>query len=127
MPTPVQSIDISPFFTGDPAARRAVAAQIGRACEEIGFLTITGHGVAPDLIEEMAAISRRFFDLPVDEKMRAPVNTAGALDLGPEGIHFIKAQDSPTGFPLLAVANEVSGTTTIYGFTCENWEDDEEE
>ena len=35
-------------------------------------------------------------------------------DLGPEGIIFIAAADSPTGTPLVALANEVSGTTVLF-------------
>ena len=38
--------------------------------------------------------------------------TAG--DLGPEGLTFIAAADSPNGTPLLAVSNEVSGSTTLF-------------
>ncbi|MDU0478038.1 choice-of-anchor I family protein [Staphylococcus chromogenes] len=37
-----------------------------------------------------------------------------AGDLGPEGLTFIPAQQSPNGKPMLAVGNEVSGTTTLY-------------
>jgi hypothetical protein len=44
-------------------------------------------------------------------------NVAAAGDLGPEGIDFIPATSSPTGRPLLAVAHEVSGTTTLYDLT----------
>lgn len=40
--------------------------------------------------------------------------TTEAGDLGPEGLIFIPAGDSPTGRYLLAAANEVSGTTTLY-------------
>lgn len=44
----------------------------------------------------------------------AEAGTAG--DLGPEGLVFIDAADSPTGSALLVVANEISGSTTVYEF-----------
>jgi hypothetical protein len=34
-------------------------------------------------------------------------------DLGPEGLVFVPAKDSPNGKPLLIVGNEVSGTTAV--------------
>ncbi|MDX2162634.1 MAG: choice-of-anchor I family protein [bacterium] len=42
----------------------------------------------------------------------AEAGTAG--DLGPEGIVFVTAENSPTGGDLLIVSNEVSGSITIY-------------
>ncbi|WP_324678695.1 choice-of-anchor I family protein [Hymenobacter sp. GOD-10R] len=40
--------------------------------------------------------------------------TAGTGDLGPEGIVFVSAANSPTGQPLLILANEVSSTVGVY-------------
>ena len=42
------------------------------------------------------------------------VEAGTAGDLGPEGVLFVRASDSPTKSPLLLVGNEVSGTTTIW-------------
>ena len=39
---------------------------------------------------------------------------AGATDVSPEGMVFVPGSQSPNGVPLLLVANELSGTTTIY-------------
>lgn len=40
-------------------------------------------------------------------------NLAQVGDLGPEGLAFISAEDSPNGKPLLVVTNEVSGSTAV--------------
>jgi 2',3'-cyclic-nucleotide 2'-phosphodiesterase (5'-nucleotidase family)/DNA-binding beta-propeller fold protein YncE len=47
-----------------------------------------------------------------DDELAEIVKSAG--DLGPEGLDFIPADQSPTGKPMLAVGNEVTGSTTLY-------------
>ena len=75
--TSVPVIDIAPFLAGTAEGKRQVAAQVGRACEEIGFLTIIGHGVSTELVQRTYDVSRRFFDLPLEEKLKVPVNSTG--------------------------------------------------
>jgi isopenicillin N synthase-like dioxygenase len=84
----VPVVDISAVRCGDPAARQALAAEIDRVCREIGFMVIAGHAVDAGLIAEVEAASRRFFDLPVEEKMQivrpAPDVTRGYVPLKAE-------------------------------------------
>ena len=49
-----------------------------------------------------------------DFSVDAEKETARAGDLSPEGMVFVKSEESPTGSALLIVGHEVSGTTTIY-------------
>ncbi len=62
-------VDIGPAIKSGSDAREEVARAIDAACASSGFLVITGHGVSPDLIEEMYGVTGRFFDLPLDRKL----------------------------------------------------------
>jgi isopenicillin N synthase-like dioxygenase len=55
------------------AALRDVVADIGRACREVGFFYVKGHGVAPSLVDAAFARARAFFALPVAEKERISI------------------------------------------------------
>lgn len=63
-------IDIAPFLSGSAGGKETVAAHVKRACEDIGFFSIVGHGVPDAQIENMRAVSNRFFDLPLEEKLK---------------------------------------------------------
>jgi hypothetical protein len=92
----------------------AVGRAFGRTYAFVGLERIGGVLVydltdpfAPRLVQY---INNRNF--AVDPAAGTSDATAG--DLGPEGLTFIGEEDSPNGRPLLVVANEVSGTTTVY-------------
>jgi len=93
-----------------------IAAVYGRTYAFIGLERIGGV-VVYDVTDPLNV---RFVEYANNRNFAAPVNTVAALDLGPEGLHFIPANESPTGTPLLVVANEVSGTTTVYEFRQQN-------
>ena len=64
----LQVVDLEPFRTGNQAERLEVAATIDRVYRTSGFLEVVGHGVAPELIEEMLSTTAAFFDLPLQTK-----------------------------------------------------------
>ena len=61
-------IDVAGLYSADPAARAAVGQALDRACTDLGFLIVSGHGVPDELIERMRAVSRTFFALPLEAK-----------------------------------------------------------
>jgi isopenicillin N synthase-like dioxygenase len=63
-------IDLAPGFEGSVADRDVLAKTIGSACEAIGFLVVANHRLPWPLLEEAFAVSREFFALPVDEKLK---------------------------------------------------------
>ena len=93
----VPVIDIAPFLSGDPAGTQEVVRQIGRACETIGFLIITGHGIAAELQERVFAVSREFFDLPEEEKLtyKVPRTYFGYNPVGSEYVAYSLGAKAP--------------------------------
>lgn len=69
--TLVPTIDISPFLK-DPTTHESenIIETVRNACSETGFFQITGHGVSKEIIHDLFQASKRFFALPMEEKMR---------------------------------------------------------
>ena len=88
----VPVIDLTPLLAGGRSERLSVARAIGQACEDIGFFTVTGHGVDPLLVERMDRVSRAFFDLPLADKQRVarpkPEQSRGYIGVGEENLAY---------------------------------------
>lgn len=61
----VPLLDFSQFRSGD---RAAFTRHLDAVCRDIGFVVVTGHGVAPGLLRAMHAVSTAFFARPESEK-----------------------------------------------------------
>jgi isopenicillin N synthase-like dioxygenase len=92
-------LDSAPFLDSAPSARCRIARAVGRACEDIGFFVLVGHGVAPDLMRQTYDTAHDFFDLPHDEKMRirrpAPEQNRGYNGFGQKALSYSIGQPTP--------------------------------
>lgn len=87
----------------------------------VGFERVGGIAVYdvtdPEQSSFVTYLNNRDFSISVEDADDPAAVLSAAGDLGPEGIAFVSAAESPTGEPMLAVGNEVSGTTGYYGIT----------
>jgi len=72
----VPIIDVGALL--DPSADPApVAAELDRACRDVGFFVAVGHGVAQAKLDALLDAARRFFARPEDEKAEIAMPKAG--------------------------------------------------
>ncbi len=72
-PQSIPVIDIAALGAGAEATREVGRAMLA-AAEDTGFFYVSGHGVPQALIDEVFALSQRFFAAPQAEKDRFAVN-----------------------------------------------------
>lgn len=84
--TSIPVIDLEQTFEGGSIARQKAAAAIQTACRQTGFFYVANHRVPATLIEAQFAAAKRFFDLPLPEKMaihmKKSPTTAGYEPIG---------------------------------------------
>lgn len=65
-------IDIAPLLDGSD--KLSVAREIRWALSNAGFMYVKNHGVSKDFVDSVFDVTRRFFALPMDEKMKLHVS-----------------------------------------------------
>ena len=68
----IPNIDISSLVSSDFSDNdyQNVAKQIKKASEEVGFFTVTGHGISNEKIDQILSTCRHFFHSPDEEKIK---------------------------------------------------------
>ena len=83
-------IDIAPFRSGGAAAV-AVVADIARACRDIGFFIVTGHGVSDVTTTNLYYSAREFFDSPAKADRVGGPQIMGGIGFAPIGQEALAA------------------------------------
>lgn len=67
--TAIPNVDMTGLYSTDPASRLEVARAIEQAARNVGFFTVTGHGVPQALFDDLLACAKAFFVQPLERKM----------------------------------------------------------
>jgi isopenicillin N synthase-like dioxygenase len=97
--TTLPCIDVAALLQGSVTGRTQIAQQWGRAFEDLGFVTIVGHGVPEVTSARAYSKLMEFFDLPLDMKLRSSVQSRvkarGYLPIGIESVARTRGADTP--------------------------------
>jgi len=95
-------IEIAPLVTGSLAQAQTVATALGRACRDVGFFYVIGHGIPPTLRTRVFEHSAAFFTGPASVREAASFTGAGGnrgyIRLGGEALDPGKPADVKEAF-----------------------------
>ncbi|MBX2902595.1 MAG: isopenicillin N synthase family oxygenase [Chitinophagales bacterium] len=61
-------VDLNKYVNGSDADKKSFIEELGKAFEEVGFVSVKNHGVPAALIEEYYDLVKQFFELPTATK-----------------------------------------------------------
>lgn len=64
----IPSVDLADFLSGDSQRKNNFVESLGKAYEEVGFVSVKNHGLTDELIEDLYKNVQQFFSLPLTEK-----------------------------------------------------------
>ena len=70
----IPEVDFSKMDSSSIDDRMAFAKEVGAAFRDSGFLYAANHGISEELQMELYRVVKEFFDLPLEEKMKATQN-----------------------------------------------------
>ena len=73
----IPSVDLRDFLSEDPARKQKFVNEIGKAYEDIGFVALKGHFLNDQLVEDLYAEVRNFFNLPLENKIKYEIPGIG--------------------------------------------------
>ena len=76
-PKGIPSVDLSDFLSGIETKKMQFVADLGKAYEEIGFVAVRNHQIPDELIDELYAKNKAFFELPKDVKKKYEIEGMG--------------------------------------------------
>lgn len=111
-------IDVSGLASDDETVRKSVAEKIGRACDEIGFFYVTGHGIPDSTIQAAVSAAAAFFTQPLEERLKI---RAGASNRGYTPLKESEHEDGKPdvnegfemGFPIPADDPDADGSNPV--------------
>ena len=74
----IPTIDISSFLDPNSSeeAKDNVVEQVRSACHTYGFFQLKGHGITPADREGIIECAKRFFELPMEERMEVQIKNS---------------------------------------------------
>ena len=92
----IPQVDLAEFLSGDDARRRSFVQQLGKAYEEVGFVTVINHGITDEMINAMYTNVEAFFAQPFAVKKQYEVpGLAGQRGYTSFGKEHAKGSDAP--------------------------------